>query len=188
MKKSQNKKRLSIIKSNKLISVLVALLLIVQVISITYIFTLQDAVVRLDNRAFLSLVNQSEARRYKNSVIDIHEQKIYIPDAHIYIPLNDVDPQIMYHPAESTSKTLDTVYLSTEKIVGNQYSLTQYESCDKLITISSTKRSYGTFIKEITPRTNELRYVYLYDKSDCSIYTEEYFKYIKNIAKSIQSY
>lgn len=171
------------------------MLIITQVVAVTYISRLQEHIGRLnasvsslEDRFFLSHVNTSETRRYKNAVVDVSEQKIYIPDARIYVPLKDTDPQIMYDYRESQPKNSEFLYVSTAKIVGNQYSLTQYESCDKLITITSAKQQYGTFVKEIKPAAGNLRYVYVYSESSCDIYPKGYWESIKNIAESIRSY
>lgn len=105
--------------------------------------------------------------------MSVSEQKIYIPDARIYIPLGDRDPGVMCDARQLSSGSSGVLYLSTATTVGNQRSLTENETCDKLITISASKQPQGIFIKEISPTKDGLKYVYLYDKNTCDMYTDE---------------
>lgn len=187
MTKTRNNKQVNPIKKYGT-WVLVIALMITQALSLIYIFKLHQSVSSIEDRLFLNFVNQSETLRYKRAAVSVSEQKIYIPDARIYVTLGDSDPEIMYDARQLSSGAMGALHLSTATTVGNQRSLTENETCDKLITISASKQSQGTFIKEIPSTKDGLRYIYLYDKNTCDLYTDETWNDTKQIAEGIHSY
>lgn len=82
------------------------------------------------------LLKNAEESRYKHPIIDVSENRVYIPEARIYLPLNEASRNIRYdyreHGSDHRSKVL---YFSTSSVVGQQ-SGAQYESCDKMVTLA----------------------------------------------------
>lgn len=190
MTKVQNKKRFKASRLSYLCIALVSLLIVAQLTSIIYILKLRQSVSSLEERYFLSSLNQVETQRYKTAPVDVSEQRIYIPDARLYIPLTDKNPEIVYDFRPNGPN----LYVSIAQVVGNQRSLDDskdHHTCDKMIVISSTEQNanaYYTFIKELPPTKDGLKYVYLHIKDNCGIYSKSGWESAKEIAENIQSY
>jgi len=193
MTKSRNKKKFKISKLGYLSLALIAILIISQIVSIAYIGKLRESVSSLEDRYFLSFVNQVETQRYKKAVVAVSEQRIYIPDAHIYIPLAANDPDILYDSRQLNGAGSKTLYLAIAQVIGYQRSLddsVESHSCDKMIMVSDTEQSGGmyTFVKEIPTTKDGLKYVYLHTKDRCGIYSQSAWGSAKEVAENIQNY
>jgi len=191
MTKSHNKKMLKISKLNYFSLALIVILIVSQVVSIIYIVKLRESTLSLEDRYFLGFVNQVETQRYKRAVVDVPERKIYIPDAQIYAPFTDIDPEIMYDSTQLEKTGPRILYLSMAQVVGNQRSLddsVDSHSCDKMIVISSDTQSGYIFIKEMPTTKDGLKYVYLRPNEHCGIYSRSGWDNAKNIAENIQNY
>ena len=193
MIKSRNKKKFKLLSSKALPIALIAILIIVQIASTIYIVKLRESISSLEEKYFLSFVNQVETQRYKRAVVDVSEGRIYIPDARIYTPLTDKNPDLVYDSRTFEGAVSKTLFIATSQVVGNQRSLddsVDNHSCNKMIMISSTEQSGHTytFIREMPATKDGLRYIYLHTKYSCGIYSQNEWETAKSIAENIQSY
>jgi hypothetical protein len=135
-KKRTIKKQKFIFKKKYILWTVILILIIMQGLSAWHIVKLREYA---DNNSDLSmrfLLKNAEEDRYKHPIIDVSENRVYIPEARIYLPLNEASRNMRYdyreHGAGFRSKAL---YFSTSSVVGQQ-SGAQYESCDKMVTLA----------------------------------------------------
>lgn len=141
-----------------------------------------------DTRNFAELIDKSEQRRYKSPIIDVSENRVYIPEARVYLPLNGVTRDLRYDyfnvPA---SKAL---YLSTVSTVGAQITEDDHQ-CDKVVSIQQTvvpMADMYSSIGEIEPTKDGLHYMYAHTKEKCSIYFGTVREDLIAAARQMKSY
>ncbi len=169
---------------NKLWFAFVALFLI-QIVTIGYVIRLHANYSKDSSSSFNRFINESEARRYITPIISVSEDRVYIPESRIFMPLNDVSRKLQYSTSPDPTKDL---YLSITGVVGNQNSGDD-PSCDKMVRISASKNTFTgeKYIGEIAPTKDGLRYIYQNNRK-CSIYPAGASDRLVAIAKSIQQY
>lgn len=135
-KKHSTTKKLQRNKSLLALWAVVILLLAIQVLSLWYIIKNQNDNSEASLQRMYRLVNESEQRRYKYPVIDISENRVYIPEARIYLPLTDTTRELRYD--YFSLKNHESIYFSVNSTVGHQ---TQDESptCDKIVSLTKSE-------------------------------------------------
>ncbi|HMI09147.1 MAG TPA: hypothetical protein VK497_01975 [Candidatus Saccharimonadales bacterium] len=118
-------------------------------------------------------------------IISVSENRVYIPEFRIFIPLTDISRKLQYSTSPNFKANL---YLSTTDVVGNQKS-NDDPSCDKMVQISTSKDVHTAekYISEITPTKDGLRYIYQNNRK-CSIYPAGANDKLVELAQSIQQY
>jgi hypothetical protein len=190
MTKKQNlKKQVGGVKKERIaLWAIIFTLIVLQAISAWYLMNLRSDVVQTSERNLYTLINNSEEGRYKYPVIDITEGRVYIPEARVYLPLNDTTRDLRYdYFAVQDYKSLR---LSTSAIVGSQHER-DHHSCDKVIILSLSKEPTNTAYYdagEIQPTRDGLRYLSVHNKDTCSIYYGSVQEDLAQAAKSITRY
>jgi len=189
VKKNQAQKQTVNSKKERIILWLViAVLIALQAISAWYLIKLWNIVSQDSKHNFAMLIDRSEERRYSSPIIDVSENRVYIPEARVYLPLNDVTRNLRYDYSHMRSPK--SLYLSTSSTVGAQTEDDDH-SCDKVVSLQQTPEpamSDYSSIGEISPTKDGLRYVYAHNKENCSIYYGTVREDLMNAAKAIQSY
>lgn len=170
-----------------------ALLAVSQVLSFGYMLKLNQSLSIIDEKDTTNLINKLEMKRYKQAITDMSTGRVYIPEARLYIPLDNTNLEIMYDYRQSDQTNSADLYLSQANIVGNQI-LEDSHNCDKVVWISKNKMSSDTssstyiFVKEIPSTKDGLKYIYVHTKQNCSIYPSEVWDEIKTAVENIRNY
>jgi hypothetical protein len=116
------------------------------------------------------LLKSAEEERYKYPIIDVAENRVYIPEVRIYLPLNEASRNMRYDYREKGagfwSKAL---YFSVSSVVGQQ-SGAQYESCDKMVTLVPPEEIQGhndKAIGTIAPTRDGLSDIFTHPNDTC---------------------
>jgi len=116
------------------------------------------------------LLRNGEEDRYKYPVIDVSENRVYIPEARIYLPLNDTSRNLRYdyakHGADFKSRTL---YISDSSVVGRQTD-ERYASCDKVVMLTprtDAQPVLSSVVGTIVPSKDGLRDIYMHPSESC---------------------
>jgi hypothetical protein len=171
------------LKVNKLWIAFV-LLLLVQILTLNYILKFHKDFQDQSSFLFNRRINESESSRYTTPVIDVSEDRVYIPEERIFMPLTDTSRKMLYDV--SVRPSLIDIYLSTTDVVGRQMS-SDDPSCDRMVRISTSKDAGEGYVGEILPMKNGLRYIYQ-NNSNCSIYPTGTRDALVELARSIQQY
>ena len=139
-KKHSTTKKLQRNKSLLVLWVVVMLLLVAQIVSLWYIIKSHNDSSEISSQRIYTLVNESEQKRYKYPVIDISENRVYIPEAKIYLPLTDTTRELRYD--YFSLKNHESLYFSVNSTVGQQ---TQDESptCDKIVSLTKSENPHS---------------------------------------------
>lgn len=165
----------------------VVLLFVLQLVSVGYIIQLRNNAAEMDERTFATYINESEKERYKYPVIDVSENRVYIPEARVYLPLNDVTRNLRYD--YSNNKPHAALYLSNTSIVGAQ-TKEDDPSCDKIVSFTGDTTVNTTFsvTGELEPSKDGFKYLLAHSKDGCKIYFGTAREDLINAAKEIQNY
>lgn len=188
-KKQTTGKLTSSIKKERIILwAIISVLIVLQAISAWYLIKMWRYESQRSERNLSELINESEERRYQYPIIDISENRVYIPEARIYLPLNEVTRNLRYDYFSVSNTT--SLRLSTSSIVGSQIAKDDH-ACDKVIMISPSKDpamiTYSP-VGEIQPTKDGLRYISVHRKDTCSIYYGSVHEDLTEAAKLITQY
>lgn len=183
MKKKQKIKINLPRKFNPLV-IIVLLLIISQAISAYYILKNREYVQNDSEKAMAGLINSAEEKRYSQPVIDISQNRVYIPEARVYLPLNDTTRNLRYD--YSNAFNIVNLYLSVRGVVGNQ-NPEDDPQCDKMIWLSQKKIDSPNLVAEIEPTKDGLRYLSAHDAT-CRIYYDTVRDDLLEAAKQIKNY
>jgi hypothetical protein len=152
----------------------------------TFAYTL-SIMYKYDEYQLASFISDFEKERYEKPVVDVSENRVYIPQAKVYLPLNDTSLQMYFNLWEMPDSPLKHLYLSLSWVIGNQQKEDD-ASCDKMVWISTEMQEDIQFeyVGEITPTDNGLRYIYKHKA--CSIYDKESLDKLVDVAKSLRQY
>jgi len=135
-----------------------------------------------------ALINSSEENRYKYPILDIAEGRAYIPEARLYLPLNDTTRDLRYE--YRTNGGDKYINLSTSPLVGSQNEKDDH-ACDRAVIVSSSKDFFEgayAYFGEIPPTQDELRYIFVHSNETCSTYSAGTSKALAEAAKLITEY
>ncbi|MNQ66403.1 hypothetical protein D3C85_808950 [compost metagenome] len=191
MIKKQNLKKQTIgIKNERIILwVVISILVVLQTISAWYLVGLLNRESESSKRDFSAYINKSEEERYKHPIVDVTERRVYIPEASVYLPLNEVTRDLRYDYFKPPHGNI-SLRLSTSSIVGEQIEKDDH-TCDKIIMISPSKDPAMTTYSpagEIQPTKDSLRYISVHRKDTCSTYYGNVQEDLTAAAKLITSY
>jgi hypothetical protein len=148
-KKHTFKKQLRGTKKEYILWVIILALAISQAASAWYITKLQNYAESSSNLSMRFLLKNAEEERYKYPVIDIAENRVYIPEARMYLPLDETSRNMRYDYREKGAGFFSrALYFSTSSIVGQQ-SGAQYESCDRMVTLTPPTEIRASSLKAI---------------------------------------
>ena len=165
----------------------ILLLAIAQGVSFWYITKLHSYYFEDSSRSLSTLINSSEENRYKHPIIDVSENRVYIPEARIYLPLNDITRELRYD--YFSLKGSERVYFSINATVGSQTDQ-DVHSCDKVVTLAKpaepkTDSSYS-LSGLVSPTKDGLTDIYTH--ADCKIYYGSIKTDLAEAVKQLQNY
>jgi hypothetical protein len=170
MAKKSIKKQKITFKKEYILWTIILILVALQCLSAWQIIKLRDYA---DNNSDLSmrfLLKNAEEDRYKYPIIDVAENRVYIPEARIYLPLNETSRNIRYDYRERGSGFWSkALHFSTSSVVGQQ-SGAQYESCDKMVTLVPPEKIQGyqdKAIAAIEPTRDGLSEIFINSDDTC---------------------
>src|SRR5690606_12807709 len=163
--------------------ILLLLLVISQIVSAYYIFKNREYIIDDSERFVSYAINSTEEKRYSHPIIDVTENRVYIPEARIYLPLNETTRHLRYEYNDSFDDA--RLYLSMRGVVGHQRE-TESPFCDKMISFSKEKKEASGFVSEIKTTKDGFRYIYRHPK--CEIYYGTVDDDLANAAKEIKNY
>lgn len=192
MTKKQNlKKQANGLKKGRIILwVVISILAILQGVSAWYLVKLWNHESETSKRDFSAYINKSEEERYKHPIIDVAESRVYIPEARIYLPLDEVTRDLRYDYFKPPQGHTVSLRLSTSSIVGAQIEKDDH-ACDKVVMLSPSKKPAMTTYKpvgEIEPTKDGLRYISVHQKDTCSTYYGNVQEDLAAAAKLIAQY
>jgi hypothetical protein len=95
---------------------------------------------------------------------------VYIPEARIYLPLNEASRNIRYDYREQGSGFMSkALHFSTSSVVGQQRGA-QYETCDKMVTLAPSedvKTRKDKVVTTIEPTKDDLSQIFIYPDNAC---------------------
>jgi len=163
-------------------------LIIIQALSAWYISELWKYNSDTSSQSLYLHISKSEEKRYKYPVIDIAEDKVYIPEARIYLPLNDTTRNLRYEYINN--KDYKSLNLSVSSAVGTQNGVDD-PTCDKVVMVSPSKESLEyPYVDggEIKPTVDGLRYVSVHNKETCGTYFGDVQQGLVEAVKLITQY
>lgn len=167
-KKRTTKKQTFTFKREYILWIIVLILVALQGVSAWRIVKLQEYADSNSNLSMRFLLKNSEEERYKYPIIDVAENRVYIPEARIYLPLNDTSRDMRYDYREfGGDNSFKILYFSVSSVVGQQGN-SQFASCDKMVTLADPAKIQGR--KNNTVGTIQTTKDGL---SDISMYTDE---------------
>ena len=161
-----------------------------QGVSAWYLVKLWNHESETSKRDFSAYINKSEEERYKYPIIDVAESRVYIPEARIYLPLDEVTRNLRYDYFKPPQGNATSLRLSTSSIVGAQIEKDDH-ACDKVIMLSPSKDpTIATYtpVGEIQPTKDGLRYISVHQKDTCSTYYGNVREDLAAAAKLIAQY
>lgn len=129
---------------NKSLLVLWAMVILfsgAQIVSLWYIINRHNDNSETSSQRIYTLVNESEQKRYKYPVIDISENRVYIPEAKIYLPLTDTTRELRYD--YFSLKNHEAVYFSVNSTVGRQ-AQDESPTCDKIVSLTKSEAPHAS--------------------------------------------
>jgi hypothetical protein len=128
-----------------------------------------------------AVVNDIEQRRYRYPVIDVKENRVYIPEARMYLPLNESSRDIRYQVLG------DTIWLSTAMAVGRQTGNAD-ASCDRVVIVTDSENKAGGYVAEGTIKSNDGGTLFVFRHPACEIYGDVLSKRLADVTKEVQYY
>ena len=170
IKKQNTKKRIILRKREHVLWLIVLVLCLLQILSILWIAKLQGSINHGPDLSMKFLLRNAEEDRYKYPIIDVAANRVYIPEARIYLPLNEASRDMRYDFRTLNDSPKSTaLYFSTSSVVGRQTGA-QYESCDKMVTLaqaSTVQVVDSSKVDTIQPTKDGLRDIYMHSVGTC---------------------
>ena len=128
-------------------------------------------------------IRSAEETRYSYPIIDVSENRVYIPEARIYLPLNQTTRNLRYEYNDSFNKP--NLYLSMRGVVGYQRA-DEPATCDKMLTFLKDPTDSMNFVSEIEPTKDGFRYIYAHSK--CNSYYGTISEDLTEAVKQVKNY
>jgi hypothetical protein len=192
MKKHIFKKQIRSIKKERILWAAIIILAALLASSIWYIIKTsntsksslpapQRSLTQAEQERGQTFVNDIEQRRYRYPVIDVKENRVYIPEARMYLPLNESSRDIRYQVLG------DTIWLSTAMAVGRQTG-NEDASCDRVVIVTDSENKAGGYIAEGTIKSNDGSTRFVFRHPACEIYGDVLSKRLADVIKEVQYY
>lgn len=168
----------------------VTTLVVTQVVLAIVLLMLWNGTQLESRRDVYSLIARTEESRYKYPIIDVSENRVYIPEARLYLPLDEVSRNMRYDFRTFSDQKI--LHLSSSSIVGRQHD-DDAPTCDKIITLTSIDQqgSIGgnyTEIAKLQPALQGFQYMYAHPSDSCHIYYDSLRADFIKTAKQVQQY
>lgn len=163
-----------------LLWIMIAILAVTQAVSFWHITELQSHNNKTPEQ-MTAFVNSMEQSRYRYPAIDAKENRLYIPEARIFLPLNETTRDIRYQYAS------DRLTLSVAYAVGRQ-SNNDSPSCDRIVVISPSNQLNSDYTAAGIVPSKDGEPLYIAKHNKCKIYNIELSNQLAEAAKEIQYY
>lgn len=151
-------------------------------VSVLYNFKISSQPQSAESKDMQAFVNDMEQRRYRYPVIDVKEERVYLPESRMYLPLNEWTRDLRYQVIGKK------VWLSSAIAVGRQTGDAD-ASCDRVVILSDTDQpNDGGYIEAGTIRTPDGSTLYISRHDTCQIYSDILSKNLAEVAQKIQYY
>lgn len=139
-----------------------------------------------DSDYMTNFVNRIEDKRYKYPVIDVEKNRVYIPEARIYLPLNETTRDLRYQYLSAKSYT--TIWLSVSEIVGIQNDQAD-PSCDRAVLLQTSQDASGYELTgTMQPTKDGLQYILMHKEGTCDSSHDDIQKSLSDASKLITNY
>lgn len=183
MKKKQKRNIQALKATIRPSTIIICLLVISQLVSAYYIFKNREYINHDSQQSLTSFVNSTEEKRYSHPVIDVSENRVYIPEARIYFPLNDTTRHLRYEYSNAFSQP--KLHISMRGVVGSQKQ-GEPATCDKMLSFSREASDSINLVSEIEPTKDGFNYIYRHPK--CDIYYGTIYDDLSEAAKEVRTY
>jgi hypothetical protein len=129
------------------------------------------------------VVNEIEERRYRYPVIDVKENRVYIPEARMYVPLSEDSRDLRYEMWG------ETIWLSLSITVGRQTG-NEDASCDKVVIFTPSPEKWArgyAAAGTVTSKDGSTRYI-LRHPACKNFYGDEFSQKLADVIKQVQYY
>jgi len=187
-KRNLKKRTIDSKKKRAILWAIILVLIILQGVTAWYVVRLWNDHLASSKLALYSLIAKSEERRYKYPVIDISENRVYIPELRVYVPLNDSTRNLRYEYVNIKNYT--SLHLSMSSTVGVQNSIDD-PICDQVVVLSATKDGMDSALEadgELPVPIDGLRYLQVHKKATCGVYNDTIRDDLVQAVKSITQY
>lgn len=195
-KKNSPKKQTISIKKEPILWIVIAVLIALLMLSVWYIVkapedtsnnnlssAFSEHVAQEREEGAQRFVNDVEERRYRYPVIDVKEERMYIPEARAYAPLSEESRDMRYQTWGD-----GTIWLSQSIAVGRQTG-NEDASCDRVVIVTPLKQRAKGYIEEGTIKSKDGDSLYIFrHPATCKLYEEEFSKRLADVAKKMQYY
>ena len=169
-RKRTSKKHTFTFKKEYILWAVILVLIILQGVSAWRIVKLQEYADGTSDLSMRFLLKNVEEGRYKYPIIDVSENRVYVPEARIYLPLNEASRNMRYDYRENGAGVkLKTLYFSTSSVVGLQ-SRAQFETCDKMVTLAQFEEVQihkDKPVGAIEPTKDGLSNIFMHPGNEC---------------------
>ena len=147
------------------------------------------------------MLQQGEGARYKTPIIDVAANRVYIPEARIYVTLDETSRNLRYEYIKASSNNPSeqaTLNLSLSGVVGGQsQDVHESFSCDRIVVLNSsnaTIRDFNNAGEELPAYTktgslNESTgFTTIHAHAHCKMYQSDTVSSLTEVAKTAKSY
>lgn len=127
------------------------------------------------------MVNEVEERRYRYPVIDVKENRVYVPEAHLYVPLSENSRDLRYEMWG------ETIWFSDSIAVGRQTGDSDV-SCDKVVILTPSPERAAGYIEAATIKAKDGSTRYIFKHPHCQLYSDEFSQRLADVIKQVQYY
>lgn len=191
-KKHILKKRIRGVRKERVLYAVIIILAILLALTIFYIVrtssinsssisNLARYPTKAEQERIQAAVNEIEERRYRYPVIDVKENRVYIPELRIYVPLTESSRDLRYQVWG------DTVWLSVSIAVGRQTG-NKDASCDRVVLLTESEKKGQGYIAAGTIKANDGSARYIFRHPECDIYSDSFSKDLADVANQIRYY
>jgi hypothetical protein len=159
----------------------VFILAALQALSSVYILNLWEQDHRASRQLLSVYIGRVEESRYKHPVIDVTENRVYIPEARVYLPLNKISRDVRYDYAGKT------LYLTLPGAIGRQINKDPID-CDKMVLLTQSIKAGPHYTLVSTIQSTDVSFHYVFKHKSCTIYPDSMSEDLAKIAKEIHSY
>lgn len=146
-------------------------IVVIWLIVLTALFCIKEKRLNdiFDVEASNQITNNFALSNYKLPIIDIPENRVYIPESQSYLPLNDITRDLRYYIYSDSD-----IRFSTQKLIG-AYSDTNESrkiACLEMVKLSSENNVVGTYnpVGELIEAVGDSNLKYILTQSDCAFH------------------
>jgi len=193
-KKKSNRKQIIGIKRESILWLIITVLVALLILTAWHAVNSSNAIKSLSStfsehlaqekeERMQGFVNDVEERRYRYPVIDVKEERVYIPEFHLYVPLSENSREIRYQPISD-----NTIWLSYSIAVGRQTG-NEDAPCDRVVILTSAKERAQGYIEAGAIRTKDGTPFYIFKQpTKCKLYGDEFRDRLADVVKQAQYY